>query len=394
MSSEFQGCAKYKDCEAKGDCPYDAQAIMANTMESVGMTVQQLQRMPICMEKIVRDEQDFTSQNPYQRAAFLLSTLWEPNETIKVSFMPVPRTYPGNQPKWEGTYVAPRRGDIMAQWYTRSQVNSDVLEPLTPEEEAFEKRVREMEPMDSIRTIVMEKIQPLVGVKFEFVESDGDIRIGFDNRQGAFSVLGTQCRMVPPNQMTLNLGWLDVATTIHEFCHALGMIHEHQNPFGKGIDWNIPKVIAWVQSTQGDSWDLYTICTNIFMKYNINAVNGSNYDSKSIMLYSYPGEVTNDNRATFRNIRLSNMDKKWLSSLYPPDASPRTFPSRVGEEGSSSNQTQTTIGDTIKTNLQKLQRNLQKFSILGLDPRWSVLIVVFLVMIILSLLGYIFNNKK
>jgi hypothetical protein len=386
MDSAFTSCVQYKDCEKRGDCSIDSRAIMANTMESVGMSIQQLQQIPMCMEKII-DAPQFISQNPYQRAAFLLSTLWEPNETVTISFMPVPRTYPGNQPDWNGKPVLPRAGDIMAKWYTKSQVNSEVLELLTPEEEEFEIQVRELEPMDAVRKIVLEKVQPVVGLKLQFVQSGGDIRIGFDNRQGAYSVLGIQCRLVPSNEATMNLGWLDVATTIHEFCHALGMIHEHQNPFGKGIDWNIPRVVAWVQSTQGPSWDLYTICTNIFMKYSVDLVNGSNYDPRSIMLYSYPPEVTKDNRGTYRNIRLSTQDKRWLSNLYPADGSPRKFPTRSSVDDANIAQPTTPgIADYLK--------NLQNIRILGLDPKWSIILVVVVVMVLFSLFRYLLQRNK
>jgi hypothetical protein len=120
---------------------------------------------------------------------------------------------------------------------------------------------------------------------------------------------------------------LDVATIIHEFCHALGMIHEHQNPFGKGIDWNLKKVFAWANSTQG--WDMYTTCENITKRYNQDLVNGSDYDPDSIMLYSYPAELTNNKQATYRNVTLSESDKMWLSSIYPKGGQERTFPNRA-----------------------------------------------------------------
>lgn len=129
------------------------------------------------------------------------------------------------------------------------------------------------------------------------------------------------------------------------------------------------------------------------MKYNMNSVNGSNYDPKSVMLYSYPAEVTNNNKGTYRNIRLSEQDKKWLSSIYPTDGSPRKFPSRTGEGSQDTTQTLgQTFGDRLKTNIQALQQNLQKVSILGLDPRWSVLIIVIIVMVIFSLVGYIIRK--
>jgi hypothetical protein len=198
---------------------------------------------------------------------------------------------------------------------------------LSAEDEKLEAEVRAMDPIEAIKKIVSERIQPLLGLKLEYVDADGDIRISLDNQKGSWSYVGTQSKSIAVNEPTMNFGWLDVATIIHEFCHALGMIHEHQNPFGKGIDWNLKKVFAWTNATQG--WDMYTTCQNITKRYNMELVNGSDYDPESIMLYSYPAELTNNRQATYRNVALSSYDRLWLSSIYPKDGKPRSFPSRL-----------------------------------------------------------------
>ena len=61
----------------------------------------------------------------------------------------------------------------------------------------------------------------------------------------------------------MNFGWLEPTTALreyqrvvrHEFGHALGMIHEHQNPAAQGvIPWDKPKVYAYY-AQQGWSKD-------------------------------------------------------------------------------------------------------------------------------------------
>jgi hypothetical protein len=383
----YDECRKFYDCEKHAsECKsYQeyvgaSQAVTAHAGTTSAAKasaaeqaqIKQLQQMAICVEKFQSKPVTAQQASKYQQAAFLLSTLWGVRDTIKISFMDIPDNYPGEQPQWDGGSLVPPTTrkpapqgtnapatcstmddckslgleyvcsggkctmDLMPQWYTRDLVNMN-MKPGTvipPEDESLEKRVRAMDPIDAIKTVVQERIVPLVGLKLEFVEADGDIRIALDNRKGAWSMVGTQCRQVPANEPTMNFGWLDVATIIHEFCHALGMIHEHQNPFGKGIDWNLKKVFAWANSTQG--WDMYTTCQNITKRYNMDLVNGSEYDPESIMLYSYPAQLTNDKVATYRNIVLSESDKKWLSSIYPPkEGTPRTFPSREQQQAAS-----------------------------------------------------------
>jgi hypothetical protein len=68
------------------------------------------------------------------------------------------------------------------------------------------------------------------------------------------------------NEKTMNLGWLDVGTILHEFLHALGCIHEHQNHRNNTIDWNKNKVYCWAKQTQ--DWNPEVTCHNIFEKYN------------------------------------------------------------------------------------------------------------------------------
>ena len=40
----------------------------------------------------------------------------------------------------------------------------------------------------------------------------------------------------------MNLGFVDRPTVLHEFGHALGLIHEHQSPFKGGFEWDREEV--------------------------------------------------------------------------------------------------------------------------------------------------------
>ena len=59
---------------------------------------------------------------------------------------------------------------------------------------------------------------------------------------GSWSYIGTDALHIPKESKTMNLGFIDRSTVMHEFGHALGLIHEHQSPFKGGFGWNKEEV--------------------------------------------------------------------------------------------------------------------------------------------------------
>ena len=75
--------------------------------------------------------------------------------------------------------------------------------------------------------------EAVANLKFDFNDApNADIRITYDDNDGAWSYIGTDCKGIPLNEPTMNLGFLDDGTAAHEFGHAIGLAHEHQNPAG------------------------------------------------------------------------------------------------------------------------------------------------------------------
>lgn len=143
-----------------------------------------------------------------------------------------------------------------------------------------------------------------------------EIRITFRN-DGAWSYMGTDCASIPRNQATMNFGWLDEGVVLHEFGHAIGLIHEHQNPVG-GIKWNKPVVYNALGGSP-NFWNKQTVDHNMFKTYERHLINGTELDPKSIMLYSFPASWTLDGFSTSANEVLSEMDKAFIGSTggYP-----------------------------------------------------------------------------
>jgi serralysin len=154
---------------------------------------------------------------------------------------------------------------------------------------------------------------------------DADVRIAFIEGNGSWSYIGTQCRSITDqNKPTMNYGWLTVDSSdaeiqrvvLHEFGHALGMIHEHQNPKEGGIKWNRDAVIKDL-SGPPNNWDPATIEENMFRKFAPGDVSGSAVDSKSIMMYPIPKAWTLDDTTSDMNMELSQTDRDFVRSAYP-----------------------------------------------------------------------------
>jgi hypothetical protein len=85
----------------------------------------------------------------------------------------------------------------------------------------------------------------------------------------------------------MNLGFLDGGTAAHEFGHAIGLAHEHQNPAG-GIQWNEAIVISEMAKSP-NFWDEQKTRHNILRRYSANQINGTAFDpSRSCCTSSRP----------------------------------------------------------------------------------------------------------
>ncbi len=153
-------------------------------------------------------------------------------------------------------------------------------------------------------------------LKFEVVTSGrSDIRITFDPSLGAWSYVGTDNKGISQQEATMNLGWLDQSVIEHEFGHAIGLTHEHQNPSG-GIQWNENEVYADL-SGPPNNWDEATIRHNVLRAYSQNEVIGTILDPNSIMMYPIPKEWTLNGFSAGFNSKISDMDAKFINKMYP-----------------------------------------------------------------------------
>ncbi|MFC5045538.1 M12 family metallopeptidase [Aquimarina hainanensis] len=164
-------------------------------------------------------------------------------------------------------------------------------------------------------------------IKFDFVAASSNANIKITFKEGAYaddagswSYLGTEANY---QSRSMHYGWFNDntseedfrATTIHEFGHALGLIHEHQNPVAE-INWDKEAVYAYYAGPP-NNWSKAEVDHNLFKRHSKNSTNYSTYDPESIMHYSISAKHTLDGFSVGYNSRLSATDKSFIASIYP-----------------------------------------------------------------------------
>ena len=206
------------------------------------------------------------------RAALLKDAIWEPDATISVAFL---------------------EGDL-----------------------ELHKRIR------SVAEQWIEATSARLRLLWRPVGADATIRISF-GFAGSWSRLGKQAELVEDQSLpTMNFGWLTPDSTdlavqevvLHEFGHALGLIHEHSSPEAN-IPWDRKAVIREL-SLPPNSWSVAQIEHNVLRGYDRADVRATPFDPDSIMLYPIKSEWTDGKLVTKNNTKLSARDIELIRSTY------------------------------------------------------------------------------
>lgn len=202
-------------------------------------------------------------------------------------------------------------------------------------------RVRFLEGSDYVKGKVMQYAQVwerFANIDFVFVESGpAEIRITFTLDRGSWSYHGkdsafqSMVRTAGGPQFvknatgaSMNFGWFNEKTTdeefrrttLHEFGHALGLRHEHQNK-NQNIQWNEEAVYEYF-AKQG--WSREKTFAQVLKRYGPeNEVSNGVYDPLSIMHYWYPPELIKGGVKMRENRDLSEGDKRIIAEMYPFD---------------------------------------------------------------------------
>ncbi|KAI3612956.1 peptidase m12a astacin [Moniliophthora roreri] len=137
-----------------------------------------------------------------------------------------------------------------------------------------------------------------------------EIRISFKG-PGSWSAVGTDARLITnKDEPTMSFGWLadssepsaeDKGTILHEFGHALGMMHEHQSP-ARGESIHLKELAVYEYYRPLLNYNDRLVKTQIIDQYN---------------KYFMPGHLNEEGIDIPVNTVLSDMDKAFITLNYP-----------------------------------------------------------------------------
>lgn len=158
------------------------------------------------------------------------------------------------------------------------------------------------------------------------------IRVGFRAGATAWSAIGTDSvtGMFKLDQPSMNLGYAKTMNAkavkrliMHEFGHALGLQHEHQNPRGKcwREEYDLKVVDDYLRGRYG--WDGNTIEANMKL-IEVQGTLAEAFDAKSIMIYGFPDffyKAGRNSRCFAEEVPvISGSDAELMRKLYPVGA--------------------------------------------------------------------------
>jgi len=159
-------------------------------------------------------------------------------------------------------------------------------------------------------------------IKFAFTQGTGQVRIS-RGPGGYFSYLGTDIRLIPQGQQTMNLEGFTMNTSEaefrrvvrHEAGHTLGFPHEHMR---RQLIARLDREKTYRYFRRVYGWDRATVDAQVLTPLDERSIRGTpTADQDSIMCYNLPGEITIDGRPIRGGNDINQLDYDFCGRVYP-----------------------------------------------------------------------------
>lgn len=150
---------------------------------------------------------------------------------------------------------------------------------------------------------------------------NSNIRVTFNTDQFK-SVIGSDASDIPKSEPTLWIGNVtNRGAVIHQFCHALGMIHEIDLP----QDFNVIRGVMRQYMKKVYNYSPTQINYGILPSFNRITTNNIEYDQDSVMNYAFANYSNNQNKTVPYKTKLSVADISFLDKRFNPNKEQLVF---------------------------------------------------------------------
>ena len=165
-------------------------------------------------------------------------------------------------------------------------------------------------------------------IRFEFhqerkTKNEHTILIKFEKQRSGvagWSSVGGGTTSTTRHSMSFYRNIRSDSTVLHEFGHALGLLHEQDSPGGK-YDWK--REAAYKYFKEKYNWKRAKVDEAIFNKTEGEYYNWGKFDPRSVMAYWVPGKLFKSGKPLGDSFGLSAGDKEGIAKLYPGKKFPR-----------------------------------------------------------------------
>jgi hypothetical protein len=171
--------------------------------------------------------------------------------------------------------------------------------------------------MDIANLWIVDGVSLKLAITNDKKESNVRVKIGGEEKPVNKSLIGKESMSptVKSEDPTLWVSSVTNSIVLHEFGHALGLVHEYSHP-DANIQWN-KEVVYRDLAAPPNKWDKPYVDKWVFEKFDASKEVITDFDPSSVMIYPIRKSWTIDGKTIEIPSELSDGDIKTIRKLYP-----------------------------------------------------------------------------